>query len=249
MILWVSPVVCVLALVSGSRPLGVSMAGQNGSVRTTGSVLLSVAIDRPTPHYPEESRRAGRSGVAVASVEVGVDGRMRRVEVLQSPDQAIAESLTTALLRWTFRGIAGPSGRNGGVRAKLTFYFVIQEGRGVVLTFEEMARLKRPTAVSPPLDSDHEFPAIAEAEWIVLASQARRPVLLDIRNRDEFQIHHRNGAVNIPLSELSERLPAELRQADQIVLDCSNALSNDCRIAARRLAQGGYASVTILYGK
>jgi rhodanese-related sulfurtransferase len=127
------------------------------------------------------------------------------------------------------------------------FYFAIREGRGLVLTFQEMAELRRSeerlgaaTAVEP------DYPAIDEDQWRRLAA-ATKPVLLDIQHREDFARGHLPGAVNIPVNELYYRIPSELFRARALVVDCPQSVAKLCPGAAFHLARAGFTKVSILH--
>ena len=85
------------------------------------------------PVYPDASQRDGAQGVAVAKLDINEEGTVNKVEVLEAPDDAIANALVTALKMWTFqRPIEDSTGKPIRLAGKLTFYFVIENGRGVV---------------------------------------------------------------------------------------------------------------------
>jgi len=95
------------------------------------------------PSYPEESEKNGTRGVAVAQIEINARGDVDQVDVLESPDAAIKDSVSSAVKQWRFQPqtIQGEPVR---IRGKLTFYFVIdQSGRGKV------ENPKQPKTVSP----------------------------------------------------------------------------------------------------
>jgi len=68
---------------------------------------------------------------------------------------------------------------------------------------------------------------------------------LDIRDRETFGEGHEKGAVNIPLTELLARGPAELPAARHLVIDCRDA-PDFCAIGAHFLTSSGFALVSIL---
>lgn len=85
------------------------------------------------PQYPDASQRDGAQGVAVAQLDINEEGTVNKVEVLEAPDDAIANALVTALKMWTFqRPIEDSTNKPIRLTGKLTFYFVIEKGRGVV---------------------------------------------------------------------------------------------------------------------
>lgn len=106
--------------------------------------LRSSAVRIIIPAYPKASVASGTEGVAVADLELAEDGSVRSVNVLQAPDPAIVQEMTAALKGWKF-AFPTPEGMAGlSVRGKVTHYFVIEAGNGLVLTpVEEAARRQR----------------------------------------------------------------------------------------------------------
>ncbi len=104
------------------------------------------ATTRPVPVYPRVSMESGVGGVAVASIRCGLDGRPESVEILEAPDSHIAASVRDALQQWIVPPVqvVGAPGKSKQ-RARLTFYFRIQNNKGIVLTPEDMG----------PADSGH----------------------------------------------------------------------------------------------
>lgn len=80
----------------------------------------------------------------------------------------------------------------------------------------------------------------------VSAAEARRLItggakLVDVRSPGEFASGHIDGAVNIPVQELDQRM-AEIGPKDTtVILYCQSGARS--ALAARRLKDAGYASV------
>ena len=90
------------------------------------------------PIYPQESIRNGSSGVAVALVALDSAGRVRWVEVLEAPDAAIGNSVRSALAQWVFQPPrVEDSNTSLEVRGRVILYFVVDDGKRVVLTAEQ----------------------------------------------------------------------------------------------------------------
>lgn len=106
--------------------------------------MRAAAVRAILPAYPTRSVSVGTEGVAVAELELAEDGSVRRVTVLESPDLEITREVGAVLKQWKF-AIRTPEGMAGfPVRGKLTYYFVIEAGNGVVLTpVEALARQRR----------------------------------------------------------------------------------------------------------
>ena len=102
------------------------------------------AIRQVVPSYPTSLLSIGVSGVAVANVALQGDGTVDHVEILQAPHRDIAEAMVTALKQWTFPPVRLPGTYlNATVSSKITYYFSVSEGRGVVRSPEEQAQFLR----------------------------------------------------------------------------------------------------------
>jgi TonB family protein len=234
--------------------------GQSNVVRMAESGIRRIAVNKPTPVYPPESLARKAGGVAVAAIASGPDGRVSMVTVLESPDAATGAAVRDALMKWEIPP-ATVSGRpeRYGVAGKITFYFQ-PAGRGRVASPEELPGGPKPEPAggppstppgarpsgapaaprAAPIVVEHSAPAaaeIGEAEFRQLAATAR-PIVLDIRERDEFARGHRDGALNIPRDELAVRGYLELDRARPVVIDCSRVETRACQHAASVLTGG-----------
>lgn len=82
-----------------------------------------------------------------------------------------------------------------------------------------------------------------------LRARHQRPVVLDVRDPDEFtgELGHIEGAILIPLGELSRRLPElEPYRPEQIVTVCKSGKRS--ATAAAILVQAGFPQVASLAG-
>lgn len=70
-------------------------------------------------------------------------------------------------------------------------------------------------------------------------------LLLDVRNKEEYELGHMEGSVNVPLNELRHRL-GELEKDKKIVVYCQVGLRG--YIADRILTQNGYEALNITGG-
>lgn len=188
------------------------------------------------PHYPERSLARRNGGVAVAAIRIDVRGRVRRASILQSPDPEIAAAVTGAVVQWRFRP-ASAAGRGPGpvpvsVDSKLTFYFEItQDGTGHV---------KHPEAIPHPTPNVRGEEAVhndieeIDANDLAVVAVTHPIAILDIRNRGEFEMSHRKGAVNIPADEVSTRYH-ELGWSRTVVIDCYPGRLEICRMVGRQI--------------
>lgn len=213
-------------------------AHAQGVSRTDEVGIRWSAIQAPKPVYPKAAIDKGMTGVVVASLLIGVDGRVETVVVLEAPDPLLASAVREAVKQWTFppRSYAGPNGKSIQTKlaGNLTFYFRISNGIGQVLNPEEMPGARWPKR---PVPSNTKAQPAAKAavlkgvpdalittidkEELSKQLASAHPIILDIRERDAFRRGHHEGAVNIPFGELGVRAPIELSAARPIVIDCS----------------------------
>ena len=240
-----------------------------GTVRMGTLVDGQTATRRPLPAYPAASVTAGTSGVAVAEFRTDTAGKVVWADVLEAPDSAVAGAVREAVMQWTFEPVT-ILGRENEPRAragKLIFYFVVENGRGVVRSPEEMpggpkprprpsGRAPGPPPPGPPpgppaalpagaAGHGEQIPEIREAELAARAANERLAVV-DTRVRDAFRRGHREGAVNIPRDELQIRGGIELRGHRVVVVDCTNDDMRWCRISGEMLARAGLPEVLLL---
>ena len=74
---------------------------------------------------------------------------------------------------------------------------------------------------------------------------AERPLVLDVRNLNEFEAGHLRGALNIPVDELRFRLD-EVPRDRPIVVHCKTSFRS--HLAVRILKQNGWTDVRNLTG-
>lgn len=104
------------------------------AVRVSPVLLRQAATQSPLPKFPVSSAKEHHSGVAVAQIMVGANGSTNDVKVLQSPDSAIAESVSKALLTWQYKPFI-QNGKPTPVTCRFIFYFNLDEhGPSVVDT-------------------------------------------------------------------------------------------------------------------
>ncbi|HVF54971.1 MAG TPA: energy transducer TonB [Pyrinomonadaceae bacterium] len=93
--------------------------------------LRRYAVEVVNPSYPQRAVKRSAQGVAVIQLDVNEQGSVSRAEVLEAPDPLISEAVAAAVKKWKFkpptiRGSAVP------IRGKLTFYYMIKDGKGRV---------------------------------------------------------------------------------------------------------------------
>jgi hypothetical protein len=251
----------VAAAVLSAGLSGAGLSGQTSTVGMAESSIRRIATSKPMPVYPAESLAAKRTGVAVAAIASAPDGRVTRIIVLEAPDEATGAAVQDALSKWVIPP-ATVAGRPQpyGVQGKVTFYFRIESGRGRVSNPEDLPggpkpeppggppktppgtrRGGEPGAPRPaPMVMNHAPAAdieIGDAELKTLLA-TERPTFLDVRERNEFTIGHRDGAINIPYDELAARSFIEIDRAKPLVIDCSRTDTAICHLAAHTLLGG-----------
>jgi hypothetical protein len=222
----------------------------------------------PMPEYPRGSLGAKVSGVVVAAVGFGVDGRAQSVEILESPDALMAAAVRDAVGRWTVAGGQG-TGRpdNYVIQGKLTFYFQFRNGKGQVVDPDQMPggtprpRPKPAVAISSSGVPSLNVPSPAAAptpgshgemlETITVAdfkkeAAVTKHLVLDSGEREAFKRGHWPGAVNIPFDELAVRGGPELPRERLIVVDCTREDIQLCRWAGGRLVTQQFPKVVLL---
>ena len=222
----------VLLLCGACDRVEVGPRGNALSLTTTSQAAIeALASQKPFPGYPARSLENGVAGVAVASILIGPDGRMERVEVLDAPDADIGKAMLDALGRWVLPPGLFEDDRRGRfkVSATMVFYFLIEAGE---------ARVVSGPALAAARVSDHavagELRRIDEAEFEALL-ETDDAVVIDPRERELYARGHREGAINIPVAELESRAALELSAARVIIVDCYRSSGSMCDVAARIL--------------
>jgi TonB family protein len=201
-----------IRLTSGAVPLKFNDSG-----------LRHMAVKAPTPEYPSTSLANGLTGVVVATVTLDVKGQVKGVTIVESPDTATGRAVRDAVRQWIFKPRAVPS-RATVIVGELIFYFHVLGGRGVVSSSEELRALKESTTKGrhPQTQTKPVVRVIDETEFSRLRNTIAA-VVLDTRGRADHLRTHRDGAVNIPLSELGTRDRAELPRSALIIIDLQNS--------------------------
>ena len=215
------------------------------AAKTSQAAIEDLALHKPYPRYPARSLENGAAGVAVASILLDLDGRMEQVDVLEAPDEDIAEALRDALGRWAIRRGFTDDAPGGPfkVSATMVFYFLIEAGEGRVvsgpfLAFER-AGGGRPEAGPPRRIDEAELDSLLETGGAVV---------VDFRDRERYAEGHRDGAVNLPLPELWTRAALEIPSAEVVIVDCyrgSWAWKGRCDIAGETLRDLGVPDVAV----
>ncbi len=89
------------------------------------------------------------------------------------------------------------------------------------------------------------LPSISAAELDGKLKNGKRPMVLDVRQRDEYRSGHIAGSKLIPLNELGGRMQ-ELPQSREIVCVCASG--NRSSSATRMLTKAGYNAINMKGG-
>lgn len=239
--------------------LTASFAFAQTRVASVGQGGLRISLDSQVmPEYPAASIAQAREGVVVSLVTGAPGDRITQVDVLQSPDEHIAAAVRTAVMQWTFRAPRpGVNPSRYEIRDKLTLYFQIRNGKGVVLypeqmpgnedVFEAWFKPAGRAGAGGPMIVRRDTTGIEEIDEDALRQllNDRSTVLLDIRDREPFAASAHPRAINMPFDEVSVRSGAELPRTAQIVIDCSQEDTSKCRFNATELGERGFKKVAI----
>jgi rhodanese-related sulfurtransferase len=236
--------VCAVAVIVASAD-GLARS-EDPLIKIGAAALIGRATSEIRPAYPEAALKRRTQGVVVCNVRVGVTGKTRSVDIVQTPDRDIGEALRAALMGVTFsRMLTDPTtGRPAELQAKLFWYFVIENGRGLVMTPEELAAHRGLRSVTQVLGAAGSVPTIDEAAWN-RRSPGAGAQLLDIRKREAFATGHLPRAVNIPEDEVWARA-SELQRSREVVVDCPRAVSALCSTVVRELQRWGFDKLAVL---
>lgn len=86
------------------------------------------------------------------------------------------------------------------------------------------------------------LPSVSAAELSEKLKNGKRPLVVDVRQPDEYRRGHISGAKLIPLGELSQRL-SELPKDKEVVCVCASG--NRSRSATKMLVREGYDAVNM----
>jgi TonB family protein len=103
--------------------------------------LRTFLIGGEPPVYPLSALQSGIEGVAVVRVVISPAGQVAGLEVLEAPSGEVGEAVASAVRRWQFRPVRiTGSETDSPAEGKLTHYFAIEAGEGLVLSPDEMTR-------------------------------------------------------------------------------------------------------------
>jgi TonB family protein len=222
-----------------------------------------IATVKVMPSYPAGALAQGVEGVVVTSVTSTREGRVEHVDVLESPSEDIAASVREALAQWNIPAPQPVSATTTYVaRAKLTFYFQIRRGKGLVLYPDQVAgnedvfaewnrpaRTAGPPAGPPPVRVMTRETSgaleIDDAEFTRRLADVGT-VVIDVRDRELFAGSGAHPqARNIPADEVLTRARAELPASAKVVIDCSRTETFRCHAGADALTRRGFKDVAV----
>ena len=135
-----------------------------------------------------------------------------------------------------------------GVRSNRAANILIENGfsgvydMGGILDWQEEGF---PVTVEEGTISEIEFITVDEAYEIFLNNEDY--LFIDVRSEDEYEGSHIQGAINIPVSEIEERLD-EIPKDRPVIVYCNGSSCNRSGQAASILKENGYKEVFDLTG-
>jgi len=100
-------------------------------MRISELTVRKLAVNKVLPTYPGDALKGKFQGVAIAELSIDIEGAVSGVKILESPHDSIGESVKKSVLQWKFKPMKKDN-RPLRVVGKLTFYFSIIGGKGVV---------------------------------------------------------------------------------------------------------------------
>jgi len=224
---------------------GPAIAGQL-DVRVTEGGLRAQVTHKVLPSYPKEAVAAKAEGVAVALVRARPDGTVIDVQSLQAPSPSLAAAMKEALLQWVIPASKSFAGME--TVGKVTVYFVIQGGRGLVLDANQMPGNEG--AFEPPAKRQagrQPVPVreVSEADLVSVAKTSQI-VRLDVNEREGPPRAASSKSVRIPFDEVWTRARAEVPVSATVVVDCLDGPERLCSQTADVLTRIGFDKVLVL---
>jgi len=84
------------------------------------------ALVKVPPGYPEDAKKNKVSGVVVLQLQVGTDGRVEDVKVLEYPDPALSKAAVEAVRQWRFEPARLDNGTVVSAFCSITFNFQLR---------------------------------------------------------------------------------------------------------------------------
>jgi TonB family protein len=120
--------ICLLAVTGAAARESPGQCKETGVISE--AALRKMATQTRLPYYPEDAKKQGHRGVAVAELKLDENNSVASVKILEAPSESIGKAVTEAINNWSF---TPPSeGQPICIQGKLTFYFVIENGAASV---------------------------------------------------------------------------------------------------------------------
>lgn len=158
-------------------------------------------------------------------------------------------------MKWRIRPPSANARGTNHFEGRITFYFKILKGRGLVLNPEQIegngdvweSQFAQNNHESAKTRSTKSSPSVAITEIgpdeaSHLASKGAAAII-DVRERDEFARSHLPGAIVMPVGEILVRSRAELSPSRQIIVDCSQGELTWCKVGAGLFVKRGFRAV------
>ena len=150
--------------------------------RTIRMGLWSGNVVRPA--FPDVSFKEEVTGVVVAWIETDEQGEVVSVTILQSPNKEMGSAVKKALASWRFAPTT-LKGKPVPVAGKLTFYYEIENGVGLVLSPEESAHFARTDPSSSNSMAQFTAVTITEVDLAAVNLPDQHALHRDIGDRRE----------------------------------------------------------------
>jgi NADPH-dependent 2,4-dienoyl-CoA reductase/sulfur reductase-like enzyme len=191
-----------------------------------------------------------------AGIEIGNRGGIRVDDQMRTSDKriwAVGDAIEVrdfVIGQWTTLPLAGPANRQGRIAADVILgreaRFRGTQGTAICKAFDltvamtgaSEKNLKRCGIQNRPVEGDAPM-----VHWDNIHTD--RQTILDVRDPDEFNADHLEGALNIPLGQLRQRMK-ELDQKGEILAYC--AVGQRSYYASRALRQHGFNARNISGG-
>lgn len=170
-------------------------------------------------------------------IEIVQSGSLAAYKIPGTPTVLLADGSGTVRSIW----IGDVSGRENDIRAELAALFEA--------TFvNETAKNKAAEGVQPDAASGPAAPDLEAAELKKLV-EARTPItIIDLDERTDFKKGHIPNARNIPVDEMSSRVPREIPKETRVILYCRCKGGSAAVDAKAGLKEMGYTQVSVLKG-
>lgn len=98
------------------------------------------------------------------------------------------------------------------------------------------------TACGTELNEEGTYRMASMEEAMKIMEKEKDYIILDVRTNGEYREEHIPGAICLPVQDIGEEPPAELKDFDQLILVYCRS-GNRSKTAAQKLADLGYRNV------